>query len=254
MSPSPWFPFPRIRTAAATVVYCLPCAGASATIYRNWREAAPAALEIVPVELPGRGRRFRETPIPEMSALLEVLTPEVARDAGARSIALFGHSMGAIVAFEAARALGPRVRRLFVSGSSAPHLRIVKGRSSLADEDLKRELAELGGTPREILEDGEMMALLMPMLRADFALIENYRGPGNAPLPCPLTVFAGTRDAYVDMEAARAWERYGSRGYRFVPVEGHHFYLDDARDRILDEMAAELSGPGSLGGPEASRP
>jgi len=223
-------------------VYCLPCAGAGAAIYRTWRDAAPPAVEIVPVELPGRGRRFRETPIPEMATLVEVLAPEIARDAGTRPFALFGHSMGAIVAFELARVLGPGLVRLFASGSSAPHLRIVKERSSLSDQDLKRELAELGGTPREILEDAEMMALLMPMLRADFALVEHYREPGEAPLPCPVTVFAGTRDDYVDLEAARAWESYGSRGFRLVPVEGHHFYLDEARERLLAEIAADLGG------------
>ena len=245
MSPSAWFPYPRTRPPAATAVYCLPCAGAGATIYRSWREAAPPACEIVPVELPGRGRRFRDAPIAEMAPLVEVLTSEIARNAGRRPFALFGHSMGAIVAFELARALGPGVVRLFVSASSAPHLRIVKERSSLSDQDLERELAELGGTPREILEDAEMMALLMPMLRADFALVEHYRGPGEGQLPCPVTVFAGTRDDYVDQEAARAWERYGSRGFRFVPVEGHHFYLDEARDRLLAEIAADLSGAGA---------
>ena len=196
------------------------------------------------MELPGRGRRFREAAFTEMAPLLGALAPEIARDAGTRPIALFGHSMGAVIAFELARSLGSRVRRLFVSGSSAPHLRIVKERSALPDEELKRELAELGGTPREILEDAEMMALLMPMLRADFALVENYRGPGNDPLPCPLTVFAGTHDAYVDMEAARAWKPYGARGYRFVAVEGHHFYLDEARDRLLAEMGADLGAAG----------
>src|SRR5262245_9466652 len=140
--PSPWFPLPRIRSAAATVVYCLPCAGAAASIYRAWRESAPPRLEIVPVELPGRGRRFREAAFTEVAPLLAELAPQIERDAGERPTAVFGHSMGAVIAFELARALGPRVRRLFVSGSSAPHLRIVKERSSLSDEELKRELAE----------------------------------------------------------------------------------------------------------------
>src|SRR6185436_20768362 len=110
--------------------------------------------------------------------LLEALMPAIAEDAaGGVPIALFGHSMGAIVAFELAARLGRQVRHLFVSGSSAPHLHLVKERSSLSDAELVRELAEMGGTPREILEDAEMMELLLPMLRADFALVESYRGP-----------------------------------------------------------------------------
>lgn len=245
---TPWLPYARIRPASLTHLYCLPCAGAGATIYRAWREAAPPSIEVVPVELPGRGRRFREAPISEMAHLVDALAPEIARDSGGRPFALFGHSMGAIVAFELACRLGPAVRRLFVSGSSAPHLRIVKERSSLSDDALTRELAELGGTPREILDDREMMELLMPMLRADFALVENYAGPGKAPLPCPVTVFAGRHDPYVDESGARAWEMYAARGFRFVPIEGHHFYLDGAADRILAEIGADL------GGVEAPRP
>src|SRR5439155_19515368 len=134
---------------------------------------------------------------PSMEPLVASLVEAVDEVMGGRPLALFGHSLGALIAFETSKALGGRVRRLFVSGSSAPRFRVKKRRSELTDEDLRRELSELGGTPTEVLDNDELMQLLLPMLRADFALVDGYRSGAAAKAPCPITVFAGSDDPYV---------------------------------------------------------
>ena len=241
MTSQPWFPFRAARTRAAVHLLCFPCAGAGASLYRPWRDAAPPFVDVLPVELPGRGRRFREVPVSEMEPLIAALVPAIIDALDDHPIALFGHSMGALIAFEASKALGPRVRRLFVSGSSAPHFRIGTRRSELSDDDLRGELGLLGGTPSDVLANEELMQLLLPMLRADFALVDSYQCSPAQKAPCPITVFAGTRDPYVSFDTARAWDSYTSSSFRFVAIEGHHFYLDTAGGRIVEEMARDLA-------------
>jgi surfactin synthase thioesterase subunit len=154
-------------------------------------------------------------------------------------IALFGHSMGAQIAFEISRELGARVKHLFVSATRAPNLVTVKRWAHLDRAKLIQELRGFGGAPEAVLADSEMMDLLLPIVRADLTLHEAYQLSEVTPAPCPITAFAATADPRVPVDQARAWEAFSGAAFRFVTIEGGHFFLasDVLRREIMSDLA-----------------
>lgn len=241
---SPWLIPPEAGPGARVQLFCFPYAGGGGWVFRTWRGEVPG-VDVRAVELPGRGTRARETPLTNLPALVEQVAEAIQACAGG-PFAFFGHSMGALIAFEVARALrregGIEPVHLFVSGREAPH---VAGADpsfhALPDDELLQVLRDLKGTPDEVLENADLMQMLLPLLRADFALVESYRYSVEAPLRCAITAYGGTVDATVRIERLEAWRDQTTAPFTVRMIEGDHFFLHDAASSLLRGIAHDLA-------------
>lgn len=248
MTPSKIFPFRRALERPRLRLFCLPYAGGAASMYRPWIDAFGPSVEVCPVEIPGRGVRMNEPPVRDMKRLCDALAGPIAELAGAVPIALFGHSMGARISFELACRLGASVRHLIASGSSAPEIppRLgaepgAKPIALLTDDEFHQRLRVLGGTPVEILDNAELMERVLPVVRADFVLVERYRAAPQAQLSIPLTVLRGTEDPGVSLENAERWQLRTTAAFRLKDIVGGHFFLEPQREQVLEEVRRDLA-------------
>ncbi|GGV19738.1 thioesterase [Streptomyces filipinensis] len=242
---NPWFAQAEPQDEAGVRLFCLPYAGGSASAYRAWRDLAPEHVRVYPLELPGRGARWGETPVARMEPITEMLADALAGYLD-RPYALFGHSMGALIAFELARTLRGRgvaqPVHLFVSGSAAPDLpRTRQPIHAAPDADVLEELRFLGGTPAELLDDPGLMELVLPALRADFSLLETYRYQAQPPLGMPLTVFGGDADPLVAHGRLHRWLRQSGAAARLVVLPGEHFFVHSAVADVMATIAGALA-------------
>jgi surfactin synthase thioesterase subunit len=224
-------------------LFCLPYAGASARIYARWQELLPRWVEVRPLELPGRGRRMAEPPERDIGRLVEHLSPEV-RSASRGPLAIFGHSMGAILGFELARALEhggrPSPAVLFASGADAPSRRDPERYRLLdTDSDLISELQRLRGTPEAVLRNADLMSLALPILRADFAACAGYRPGRGAALRCPIHAFGGSSDSTTAATLA-AWGNHTTGGFGLDMLPGGHFFLHEQEAQLLHRIEVVL--------------
>ncbi|MFO1432606.1 MAG: alpha/beta fold hydrolase [Candidatus Competibacteraceae bacterium] len=232
---------PRIR------LFCLPYAGGGTLIFHSWAKVLPADIEICPIQLPGRECRVRERFITNMVTMVDALVSALQNHLDA-PFALFGHSMGAIIAYETARRLLATHAKtpwvLLVSGARAPHL--VPLRSpihSLEDGAFIEEIRKLNGTLPEVLEHAELMQLLIPLLRGDFKLVETYRELDGPKLACPVVAFGGREDDQVPPASIEAWREKTSGPFIRYLLPGGHFFVNSAREQLLGLIAAALRHP-----------
>ncbi|TDC72673.1 thioesterase II family protein [Streptomyces hainanensis] len=242
---NPWV-YRSPTSGARTRLFCFPYAGGTAAAYRGWQEDLPGEVEVCAVEPPGRRVRHREPAIRRMPELVDAAVAGLAPLLD-RPFALFGHSLGALVAYEVARALPaaglPTPDALFLSGAAAPHLpRPGRRLSGLPDAEFLAELRDYGGTPTALLADPELIGLFLPTLRADFEVFETYaHQPGHVPA-CPTHLYGGQRDHRVIATQLRAWRALSPSvaGVRMFP--GGHFYLHEDRTAVTDAVAGDLAG------------
>lgn len=156
-------------------------------------------------------------------------------------VALFGHSMGARIARELARALGHRVVHLFASASPAPHARPRRKRAQLSVDEIVAELHRLGGTPGEVFSQHELLELLLPIVRADFAVLDGYAGSVDPQMDCPITILAGTEDPEVPVASTQAWQEHTTAPCKVVPIEGGHFFLESKQHQVLQTITEGLA-------------
>jgi medium-chain acyl-[acyl-carrier-protein] hydrolase len=207
----------------------------------------PASVEVCPVQVPGRETRFREPAFTRLPPLIEALA-ESLRPYLDRPFAFFGHSLGALVAYELARRLrrdgGPEPVHLFVSGCAAPQTRTrVTSLHTLPLPEFREELRRLNGTPAAVLQNDELLELLLPTLRADFALCETYAYAAGPPLTYPVCAWGGLGDDTVARQDLEAWRDLTTAPFRLRMVPGDHFFLQGARRLLLQGLAQELLGP-----------
>jgi medium-chain acyl-[acyl-carrier-protein] hydrolase len=246
----PWLRRFSPRPEAALRLFCFSYAGGGTAVFRPWADDLPAEIEVCAVQLPARESRFREPPIASMQGLVDALIPAIEPELD-RPFALFGHSMGSLLAFEVVRALQRRGLRcpthLLVSGRRAPHLPEPESAIHMLDDDAF--VAEIdrryGGIPAEVLRHRDVLALLLPSLRADMAAIETHcHLPGDR-LPCPITAFGGDADPRVPLVQLQAWQDYAAAPIRLRLFAGGHFYFSDAQVRgaLLRDVADVLLQP-----------
>jgi surfactin synthase thioesterase subunit len=237
--------FQPVRPGAVRLI-CLPHAGGSASFYLPLAEALAPAVGVLAVQYPGRQDRRRETSIATIEELADQVH-EVLRPIAGEPLALFGHSMGAVVAFEVAR----RLRR---AGSLAPIRLMVSGRRPpsayrnervhrLPDADLIAELRLLGAPNLELLSDPEIAAMVMPSIRSDYQAIESYRYRLGPKLDCPMTVLVGDQDPRVSVAEARSWAQHTTGATEVQVFPGGHFFLAEQLGRVANVVAAALCGP-----------
>jgi surfactin synthase thioesterase subunit len=230
---------------ATMQLFCLPYSGASAMVYSRWRRTLPAWLQVQPVELPGRGARLGEALQTDMHALARQLARELAPRIQS-PYGVFGHSLGALLGFELVHALRdfgmPPPLALFASGTAAPSRREDYDRGFAepkSDDALKTELRDLQGTPPEVLDNAELMALTLPVLRADFLLCGRYAYRARPPLDCPLHVLAGTEDKATQAQLM-AWQLESQANFSLDMLAGGHFFIHEHEAKVLRLLKANL--------------
>jgi medium-chain acyl-[acyl-carrier-protein] hydrolase len=242
---TPWLAYHKPVPEARLRLFCFPFAGGSALTFRRWQSGLQPHVEVCPVQLPGRGGRLREPASTSLLATARAVAENL-RPYTDKPFAFFGHSMGAMIAFELARQLrrdgGPQPLHLFVSGGRAPQLpRTDPITYNLPEPQLVAELRRLNGTPPEVLEHPELMALMLPLLRADFEAVETYLYTPEPPLACPLTAFGGLEDREVAQEQIEAWRAQTTGPFSVRMLPGDHFFLINAEPLMLRVIAQELA-------------
>ncbi len=232
------FPAPALR------LFCIPFAGSGASLFRDWRLPLELSTEVWAVQAPGRETRRREPPARRLEALLEDLLGQL-QPLMDLPFALFGHSMGALVAFELTRLLRrrqlPQPVHLFLSAHRAPDRPPKReAMSGLSDDKLLARLLEMAGAGPYAVRDPELLMIAAPVLRADLELCEHYRYRPGAPIPVPLTCFAAVDDSEVDVPDVAAWHEHTTRPRRLVTYSGGHLFLREHRAALLDEIAYDL--------------
>lgn len=202
-------------------------------------------VEVCPIQLPGRENRFTEARYTSLIPLVHVLG-EVIRPYLTLPFAFFGHSMGALISFELARYLrkqcAPIPRHLFVSAHRAPHLPNPKpGSYNLPDPKFLEEVRMLNGISGAVLENAELMELMLPLLRADFAIAETYIYTEDAPFSCPISAFGGLADNEIKPAEVAAWRQQTYNTFTLRILPGDHFFLLKERPALLRAIAADVS-------------
>ncbi|HEX8108397.1 MAG TPA: alpha/beta fold hydrolase [Kofleriaceae bacterium] len=246
---NPWIVRPRPNPRARLRLFCFPYAGGGASTYRGWPAHLPADIEVAAVQLPGREERLREPAFTSASELCTQLVAVLAPYLD-RPFALFGHSMGGLVAFELTRRFrtseGLSPVHLFVSAHCGPRkaycLPPVTG---MPDRELLQLIRRLGGTRDEVLQDGDVMRLMLPLLRADLTICETYKYVAAEPLDCPISAFGGIFDEVVRRADVLAWAAETRGGFQARMLPGGHFFLDDAKPRLLQAIADDLAARGA---------
>lgn len=232
-------------TAPAVTLLCLPCAGASATMYLRWRRALPAWLRLVPVELPGRGERYAQPHAADLDALAAQLCDRHAADMQGRFV-LLGHSMGALLAYRMASQLRQQRRRLpallIASASPAPALRDPARFDGLDHDDaLAADMRKQGGTPEAVFADAELLRLALDTLAADYRLCRRHCYAAQPPLPVPIAVLAGREDEITPAQVS-GWRAETSRGCTETWFDGGHFFIRHQEPAVLEVLRDLLAG------------
>lgn len=224
-------------------LFCFSYAGGGTTVFRGWGDHLPDQVEVCAVQLPGRESRAAEPSYRRLVPLVADLHTAIAPLLD-RPFALFGHSMGALVAFELARQLrragAPQPERLFLAAFRAPQLPNPNIRIyHLPDEVLKTVLAK-EGTPQDVLDNDELMRALLPTLRADFELCDTYEYLPEAPLSVPVSVFGGQHDVRVGRADLDQWKVQAGNGFGLTMLPGSHFFIHGSQDLLLAQLTSEL--------------
>jgi medium-chain acyl-[acyl-carrier-protein] hydrolase len=242
---SPWFVVHQ-RPSARLSLYCVPHAGRGASLFFPWRAVMPDWIELRAVQLPGREGRRTEQLMPRIAAIADSLARDMLPLTD-RPYALFGHSMGALIAFETARNLrrlgAPLPRALMLSGRRAPS--IVDHDMpihALSDADFVTAMCErYNGIPQIILAQPDMMRMLLPIMRADIEAIETYAYRHEPPLTLPVFIYGGRDDPQMAPDNIAGWQSLTQQPRPPRLFDGGHFYLQDERDVLVAALASDLS-------------
>jgi medium-chain acyl-[acyl-carrier-protein] hydrolase len=232
-------------TVAAARLFCFPYAGAGAYTFATWQQQVPGYLHVYGVQLPGRENRMAERPLSDTDEIVGQVAPVIARQ-GDRPFALFGHSVGAAIAFEVARWLrrqgGPQPAALFVAGRRAADLPMRDPPlHGLPDAEFIDGVCRFGGTPPGVLDDPDLVELFLPALRADITAAETYQYLPEPPLACPIVAMQGAADGSVLEYEVAGWDRHTTAGLRRHDFPGGHFFIRQDEAAVLSAVVAELS-------------
>ncbi|WP_433393281.1 thioesterase II family protein [Micromonospora sp. KLBMP9576] len=244
-----WFPSCGDWQSAPLQLFCLPYAGGGPSVFRRWQDQLGPDVEVLAVQLPGREHRIDESPVFRIADIASAVA-----DRARGPYAIYGHSMGGRVGFEVVRELRragrPLPLRLYVGAARAPHVVAPSnfdGLSMVDDDELLRRLDAGGGLPAGLLEYRELVELLLPMLRADFAQVDGYRYIPEEPLPVPIVAFSGRGDDTVSPEHSAGWREHSAAGFTLHEIDGGHFFLNERLPELLAAIRADLAAARSHG-------
>ncbi|MFI9123642.1 thioesterase II family protein [Streptomyces bikiniensis] len=234
----------KVNSRMPHSLICIPFAGGGASFYRTWKPLPDRTPHILPVQLPGREEMFIEEPFRDVSDAAEALAPQIADQVSSGPVALFGHSLGAVIAFELARRLERnsevRLTHLFVSGSPGPWSRRTQRATGLPEDRFLAQIQEFAGYRHDALSDPDLREILLPVLRADVEMHENYKPDSDTPLRTPIISLRGTDDHLVSRIQAEEWSQATTSDFRLVEVTGGHMYLAESPLQLMDAIAAAL--------------
>jgi medium-chain acyl-[acyl-carrier-protein] hydrolase len=239
---------PHARPSADFRLFCLPYAGGSSLIYLDWPRRLPPSVELVCIDPPGRNERINEAPVSSLPILVRQLAAEIAPWLD-RPYGLFGHSNGALTAFELARTLQSSHRPpslLVASAKAAPSaLRETAALHQMPDPEFIAELRRSGATPEEFFECPELIELFLPLLRADYALSETYSYRTAARLNADLLLLSGREDDCMKAADREAWAKEVTGTCHWEELPGDHFFIDQVPDLVTSAVAAAILSLGA---------
>lgn len=238
-----WFRRYGTRTEPDLRLVCFPHAGGTPTAFRGWPTHLPKEIEVLATCYPGRQDRVGEPFSSTIEALADEITAELAGYLD-KPLALFGHSMGAVVAHEVSLRLHTlydvRPVRLFVSGCEAPHRRELTDLYTVDDSEFLAEIKRLGNSSLDAITDPDLLALVLPSIRADYQLIETYRPSSAAKTRSPLVAYVGDSDPDCEVDAVRAWSETTAADFELRVFPGDHFYLEPHERELLAHISGHL--------------
>lgn len=226
-------------------LFCFPHAGGGSLAYLAWPAELGPEIEVCAVQLPGRENRLRESAFNDLKLLRERLAEVLLPALDQTPFAFFGHSFGALVAFELARELrrrgAPLPRLLVAAGRAAPSRGgVARPLSALLDDDefIDEIARRYGGIPAKLRAERDLLALILPTLRADLKLAEAYEHHPEPPLPLPIQVFGGSNDPGVGEQDLQGWSRETTARFGVQILPGGHFFVQEARQDLLRAIRA----------------
>jgi medium-chain acyl-[acyl-carrier-protein] hydrolase len=240
-----WFVCPQTNLGAEMRLFLFPYAGGGPAAFWKWSSELPSHIETWIAHYPGRGSRYNKAPAKKMFGLVGGIFHAISSLLD-KPFAFFGHSLGGLVAYELAQSLHKnnlqRPIALFVSACSAPQLPDTNPPiHRLPDPEFVSALQELNGIPEEVANQPELLELLLPTLRADFEIAENYQyNPSEQLLICPIVALGGIDDPRVSRERLEGWTSQTSSSFTSIYFPGDHFYLNTAKGEIIESITREM--------------
>ncbi|MEG4576369.1 beta-ketoacyl synthase N-terminal-like domain-containing protein [Microcoleus sp. N3A4] len=239
-----WINKSEFSSSSEIRLFCFPYAGGGASIYRTWQDELPPEIEVCPIQIPGRENRINEAPFTKFTDLVEALV-DALKPMLDKPFAFYGHSMGAVLAFEAARLLRAQFNllpvHLFIGASMAPQLPNPFPALDLSSPLKLTKFLHSLGTSSKVLQNTELTEALLPTIKADFIALEGYLYKENAPLDCPISALGGSKDRFVSQEDMAAWSLHTSSRFHLDAVSGSHLFLESDRESVLQTISRELA-------------
>lgn len=230
---------------AQVTLVCFHFAGGSAQSFYKWKDKLPTKVKLVSLEYPGRARRLKETYAESIPALAKILTASCHNLCQDPCI-FIGHSLGALVAYETAQNLAQQNLNspiaLIASARNSPSwLPVSSGLPELDLDSLKDYLRNLEGTPKEVIDNDALMAMALPILRADLAMIYGYQHQHNRALDLPIHVIGAEDDNFVTFEALLAWQTLSRQKIQLKMISGGHFSLIDDPLPLMHDLESIIA-------------
>lgn len=230
-----------------TRLFCFHHAGGSASFFKTWHKGLPDSVEVCAIQLPGRWERVREPCFRRLDPLIDAMFDPM-KNFMDRPFVLFGHSLGALIAYEFAKKLlacGHSPTRLVCSARRAPHVAAaLPFTHQLSDKELLERLRTRSSSDPDGGQSLNIQNALLPVVRADFEIGESYTCSPSDPLPIPIDVFGGNQDTQVDQHGLTEWQAYTSTGFSLSMFDGKHFYLRTQEQQVLARLCEILEEKG----------
>jgi surfactin synthase thioesterase subunit len=225
-------------------LFCLPYAGGSQIIYYKWKKVINNHIELRPIELKGRGARYAEGFYNDLNEAVEDIYNIIKDEITDSDYGIFGHSMGSILTYELYHKIvkegKPEPKCLFFSAHRAPTYKVKEKKYLLSDKDFMKKVIDLGGTPKEVIESKELLDFVLPILRNDFKILEEYiYEKKENPIECDVSVLIGEKDS-MTLDEAKEWNKLVAKEINIYSFEGDHFFINDEYKRIINIIEEHL--------------
>lgn len=227
-------------------LFCLPYAGGSATVYNKFKALLEEKIDLQPIELAGRGKRYNEPFYSDVNEAINDVTKLIYNKIKDCSYAVFGHSMGCLLAYEVIyklKQLGCRdPEHVFLSGRCPPHLVNIQTKYHvLPDDQFKEYILQIGGTSKEVFETQELCNIFIPVLKADYKIVEEYVYVSrDFRLDCPITALNGIKDHSTPFSKMLEWKNYSNKDCRNYQFDGGHFFIHTQMEKVIELINSSL--------------